>query len=285
MTEGKRRAQGEGVLAGTHDFAPCPIQRSVRPPSLLAAVFFLGRDLSDEISRRLFVIVTQPTSSDTSRTRTDAAPFASINHAHVSATMLRAILVAVSLPVLPSLLIAPHAAPRVATRALVSCAEKMTDSHGAEIKAALSAYMHFCQERRATLTSELKASMGGSYKNTAVMSALGAEWKRLEEQDTARFAAVAAQDKARYDAAVASNPENALVKRKSPKRKSTGPKKLSAYMHFCADRRTSLTAELKASMGSSFKTPAVMSALGAEWRQLDPSSKARFEQMAAVPVE
>jgi hypothetical protein len=56
-------------------------------------------------------------------------------------------------------------------------------------------------------------------------------------------------------------------------------------MHFCADRRPSLTAELKASMGSSFKTPAVMSALGAEWRQLDPSSKARFEQMAAVPVE
>ena len=30
---------------------------------------------------------------------------------------------------------------------------------------------------------------------------------------------------------------------------------------------------------------ALMSALGAEWRQLDPSSKARFEQMAAVPVE
>ena len=37
MTEGKRRAQGEGVLAGTHDFAPCPIQRSA--PSLLLFFF------------------------------------------------------------------------------------------------------------------------------------------------------------------------------------------------------------------------------------------------------
>ena len=109
-------------------------------------------------------------------------------------------------------------------------------------------------------------------------------WKQLDEQDKSRFTAVAADDKSRYDAAVASNPANGAVKRKKAS-KRTGRKKLSAYMHFCADRRPSLTAELKASMGSTYKTPAVMSALGAEWRLLDASSKARFEQMAAVPVE
>lgn len=201
-----------------------------------------------------------------------------------AATMLRVLVLALSLPTLPSLLIAPYA-PHFATRASVSCAQKMTDANGQEIKAALSAYMHFCQERRAGLTAELKASMGASFKNTAVMSGLGAEWKQLNAMAKARFEQVAAQDKARYEAAVASNPENAAVKRKSSKRKSTGPKKLSAYMHFCADRRPSLTAELKASMGASFKIPAVMSALGAEWRQLDAASKARFEQMAAIPVE
>eukprot|EP00966_Prymnesium_polylepis_P317281 7330439-Prymnesium_polylepis.1 len=83
------------------------------------------------------------------------------------------------------------------------------------------------------------------------MTALGAEWKALGESDKARFAALAVADKERYDAAVATNPAN------KPKKKArTGPKKLSAYMHFGAERRPSLTAELKASMGAAFKNPA-----------------------------
>ena len=60
---------------------------------------------------------------------------------------------------------------------------------------------------------------------------------------------------------------------------------LSPYMHFCAARRPSLTAELKASMGDAFKMPAVMSALGAEWKQLGDAEKAKFQALAAQPVQ
>jgi len=164
--------------------------------------------------------------------------------------------------------------------AIVS-AEKPVSLSGEPIKAALSSYMHFCAERRAGLTQELKASLGAEYKNTAVMSGLGAEWKTLGEADKARFTAMATADKERYDVAVASNPAN---KPKQKKAASSGPKKLSAYMHFCAERRPSLTAELKASMGSEYKNTAVMTALGAAWKELGEADKARFQELAAVPV-
>ena len=169
----------------------------------------------------------------------------------------------------------------------IVCAEKPTDSAGNPIKAALSPYMHFCAERRPSLTAELKASMGADFKNTLVMSSLGAEWKKLGDGDKAKFAQVAAADKQRYDTAFASNPANANLskKKRAKKAPSDGPKKLSAYMHFCASRRPSLTAELKASMGDAFKMPAVMSALGAEWKQLGDAEKAKFQALAAQPVQ
>lgn len=169
--------------------------------------------------------------------------------------------------------------------AVVTCNEKPTDASGEPIKAAVSSYMHFCAERRPGLTQELKASMGATFKNPAVMTALGAEWKALGDSEKARFAAKATADKDRYDAAVASNPANAnLKKKKRVKKESSGPRKLSAYMHFCAERRPSITVELKASMGASFKNPAVMTALGAEWKALGEAEKARFQAIAAQPV-
>ena len=180
-------------------------------------------------------------------------------------------------------LVLPHVArPMVIPRSSVSCMAKPTDLEGNPIKAAMSSYMHFCAERRAGLTTELKASMGAEYKNTAVMSTLGAEWKTLSEGEKARFVTLATADKQRFDAAVASNPAN---KQGKAKKERTGPKKLSAYMHFCGERRVSLTAELKVSMGADYKNTAVMSALGAEWKKLGESDKARFEAMALVPVE
>ena len=172
-------------------------------------------------------------------------------------------------------------APR--SRTLVAA---LTDAQGNEIKGAMSSYMHFCQSRRPALTVELKAQHGEAFKQALVMSGLGAEWKVLGDADKAKFAELAAADKVRYETAVASNPANANApkrKRKSPAK--SGPKKLSAYMHFCAERRPSLTAELKASMGATFKQPAVMTALGAEWKMVDAASKARFEEMAKIPVE
>jgi len=168
------------------------------------------------------------------------------------------------------------------SRAAVSMAAKYTDVSGADIKPAVSAYMHFCSERRTDLTGELKASMGASFANTAVMKELGAEWKKLDAATVARFKATAEQDKTRFDAAVASNPENAKVSTKrSSKASSDGKKKpLSSYMHFCADRRTSLTAELKASLGAGFANKMVMVKLGEEWRALDDGAKAKYVAMA-----
>jgi len=149
--------------------------------------------------------------------------------------------------------------------------------------------MHFCQQRRPSLTAKLKASNGADFKQTQVMSALGDEWKALGDVGQARFKTTASRDKDRYDSAVASNPENAELKKaarkKAPKRKApSGPKKWSAYMHFCNERRPSLTAELKASMGASFKNPAVMVALGAEWKAIDPAAKAKYQAKAELPV-
>jgi len=115
------------------------------------------------------------------------------------------------------------------------------------------------------------------------MSQLGAEWKDLPDATKAKFTSMAKSDKTRYDAAFASNPANASIKRgggTTRARKSTGPPKLSAYLHFCAEKRPAKTALLKESMGTAFKSSAVVSALGADWKVLDEASKARFKQMA-----
>lgn len=151
------------------------------------------------------------------------------------------------------------------------------DANGNPIKAAKSGYMFFCAERRPSLTSELKTSLGAEFKQPAVMKALGAEWAVLDDGAKAPFSRLAAADKERYEAAVASNPA-------STKRVSKGPQKESAYMLFCKERRPSLTTELKASMGSTFKNTAVMVALGAEWKMIDTSSKAKFQALAEQPV-
>lgn len=84
----------------------------------------------------------------------------------------------------------------------------------------------------------------------------------------------------RYDAAVASNPENESVKPTKKRAKSSGPKALSAYMHFCSDRRPGLTAALKAQLGAEFQNKLVMVNLGSEWRELSDAGKSKFVQMA-----
>ena len=169
----------------------------------------------------------------------------------------------------------------------VAMMAKPTDGKGNEIKPAMSSYMHFCQERRPMVTQQLKAKLGAEFKQVAVMSQLGTEWKALPDATKAKYTSMAKSDKTRYDAAFASNPDNASIKRgggTTRARKSTGPKKLSAYLHFCAEKRPAKTEQLKASMGTAFKYSAVLSALGSDWKVLDEASKARFKQMAEQPV-
>ena len=66
-------------------------------------------------------------------------------------------------------------------------ASRYTDASGQEIKPSLSAYMHFCQERRAPLTATLMASFGASFKSIMVMKELGAEWKVLDSANKERL--------------------------------------------------------------------------------------------------
>ena len=115
---------------------------------------------------------------------------------------------------------------------------------------------------------------------TQVMKELGAEWKRLDAATKARYADVATADKARFDAEFASNPENAKLKPGKKKKSSGKPKALSAYMHFCAERRPGLTAALKTKLGAEFQNKLVMVNLGSEWRELSEAGKAKFVAMA-----
>ena len=56
--------------------------------------------------------------------------------------------------------------------------------------------MHFCADRRPSLTTELKAEMGASFVNKMVMVRLGAEWKVLGDADKAKYATMAEAEKA-----------------------------------------------------------------------------------------
>ena len=168
-------------------------------------------------------------------------------------------------------------APAVAApRRSLTLSAKYTDANGNPIKAALSAYMHFCNDERATVTAEQKRLAGDSFKQTLVMTKLGALWRELPEARKATYNQKAKEDKARYDAAL--NAAGVLTK---AEKKAQGPKRpLSAYMHFCAERRPSLTEELKAQLGAEFKYTLVMTKLGEEWRGVGDKSK--YEAMAAA---
>ena len=74
-----------------------------------------------------------------------------------------------------------------ATARSVALKAKYTDANGNPIKAALSAYMHFCNDERATVTAEQKRLAGDSFKQTLVMTKLGALWRELPEAQKATY--------------------------------------------------------------------------------------------------
>jgi hypothetical protein len=68
--------------------------------------------------------------------------------------------------------------------------------------------------------------------------------------------------------------------KKKKKASAGGPKAKSSYMHFCGERRASLTAELKARLGGSFENKMIMVALGEEWRAMNDGAKAKYVAMS-----
>ena len=115
-------------------------------------------------------------------------------------------------------------------------------------------------------------------RNGIVVASMAWNLDAVEQAWAAQYliSTQAKEDKARYDAAL----KAAGVLTKAEK-KAQGPKRpLSAYMHFCAERRPSLTEELKAQLGADFKYTLVMTKLGEEWRGVGDKSK--YEAMAAA---
>merc|ERR1719337_33483 len=49
--------------------------------------------------------------------------------------------------------------------------------------------MHFCNDERATVTAEQKRLAGDSFKQTLVMTKLGALWRELPEEQKAQLGA------------------------------------------------------------------------------------------------
>ena len=78
-------------------------------------------------------------------------------------------------------------APAVAAPRRTALMAKYTDASGNPIKAALSAYMHFCNDERATVTAEQKRLAGDSFKQTLVMTKLGALWRELPDAQKATY--------------------------------------------------------------------------------------------------
>ena len=78
-------------------------------------------------------------------------------------------------------------APAAAPRRSLALHAKYTDAAGNPIKAALSAYMHFCNDERATVTAEQKRLAGDSFKQTLVMTKLGALWRELPDAQKATY--------------------------------------------------------------------------------------------------
>jgi len=151
-----------------------------------------------------------------------------------------------------------------------------------KIKRPKNAFLLFADDHREEVTLTLQKA--GKFTVGKASQQMGWEWQELGETKKKEYEKKAANLKKAYEAAISADPSLGPTKKKTRK-KSEGPKKLSAYMHFCKERRPAVTSELKASMGPEFKQPEVLRALGAEWKTLDPNSKARFEELAKVPVE
>lgn len=153
---------------------------------------------------------------------------------------------------------------------------KYFKANGEPIAPKLSAYMHFCNANRASTQAELKATMKEEYKNKFVMVRLAEKWQAADVKTKATYQTMSDNDKKRYlvdiETAGYSAPEK--KKKAQPKR----PK--SAYLFFCAERRPSITAELKRSEGANFKSTMVLKVLGSEWQALTPGPRAKYQKMA-----
>eukprot|EP00978_Attheya_sp_CCMP212_P037416 scaffold176012_cov50-Attheya_sp.AAC.2 len=166
-------------------------------------------------------------------------------------------------------------------------------------KRPLSAYFHFCAEKRLEV-SKSASSLGD------ISKALGRMWK--ETTDRQKFDDLAASDKERYEAEkikllrgdeksqVKPKQKVANIKMPAPTKQNNGvrtpktaspiktksPRAPSAYMLFCAEHRQKASLDESGKKRSFGETTKKLAEL---WRNCDPQLRATFEQTAAEAKE
>src|SRR6056300_538144 len=124
-------------------------------------------------------------------------------------------------------------------------------------KRPLSSYMHFVKERRASVVKKHP-----NYTVAQVAKELGAQWRKLGNNNKAPYVAKSRQNKNRYKA----------TKKATKKTNNSKPKRpLSSYMHFAKNRRANIVKN-----HPNYTVAQVAKELGAQWRKLGNNNKAPY---------
>lgn len=157
----------------------------------------------------------------------------------------------------------------------------MTKKDQNKPKRNLTAYMFYSQNRRGSIkSSEPDITFGGITKKIA------AEWKKLNDSDKSKFQKMSDKDKQRYLKEMESyvppvDMEGGKKKKKKKKKDPNAPKKgLSAFMFFSKERRSVVKAK-----NPNIAFGDVAKKIGAEWKQLKDSKKAKFIKLAKKDKE
>jgi len=143
-----------------------------------------------------------------------------------------------------------------------------------------SAYLYYCEAERAAVLKKHP-----DYKITDVSKELGPAWQKLSAKAKAKYEKLAAQDKQRYDAEMASYtpppPRDASPKRKAGKAKKApkdpnAPKKpKNAFLFFSDAKRADIR-----SAHPDYKITDVSRELGSLWKSMSAAQRAPFEKQA-----
>jgi len=146
-------------------------------------------------------------------------------------------------------------------------------------KQPLSGYMRFVQDIRDDLKKE---NPGASITDIARLA--GEKWRECSEADKEKYQKAYKKDKAKYDIAMQSyvppKGSDAGKKRKKVKDPNAPKKPLTAYFAWMSENRERIKNENDgASIGE------VAKIAGEEWRELDASSKSKYEKAYKAAME
>ena len=155
-------------------------------------------------------------------------------------------------------------------------------------KRARSAYLYFCEDKRAEVKKDLEAGGDEVVKATDVTKELGARWNVLRDEGSVeKYTKQAAKDKVRYqkekDAAAAKTetPKKAAKTKKTPGApkkapKKAGGKKRNGYQVFYSENLTQFKSD-----NPDLSAGDVRKKLSAAWQKLTPQEKEEYKEVGA----